>query len=120
MMTEAQVYNLLKNDSGVKALINERVYPLVAQQNVTKPYITYRVINGLKIQCLGGQIYQGDYRMQLDCYALTYPNVKAISQAVKNCLIGFMASNNINIIDDYDDETRLFKQIIDFKIKDKD
>lgn len=120
MMTEVQVYNLLKNDSGVKALINERVYPLVAPQNVTKPYITYRVVTGLKIQCLGGQIFQGDYRMQLDCFGTSYASVKAISQAVKNCLIGFMASNNINIIDDYDDETQLFKQIIDFKIKDKD
>ena len=120
MMTEAQVYNLLKNDSGVKALVNERVYPLVAPQNVLKPYITYRVINGLKIQCLGGQIFQGDYRMQLDCYSKTYSNVKAISQAVKSCLIGFMDSHNINIMDDYEDETQLFKQIIDFKIKDKD
>ena len=120
MMTEVQVYNLLKNDSGVKALINERVYPLVAPQNVTKPYITYRVINGLKIQCLGGQIYQGDYRMQLDCFALTYSNAKAISKAVKDCLIGFMASNSINIMDDFEDETQLFKQIIDFKIKNKE
>lgn len=120
MMTEVQVYNLLKNDSGVKALINERVYPLVAPQNVIKPYITYRVINGLKIQCLGGQIFQGDYRMQLDCFGTSYASVKSISQAVKNCLIGFMTSNNINIIDDYDDETRLFRQIIDFKIKNKE
>lgn len=119
-MTEMQVYELLKNDTGVKALINARVYPLVAPQNVQKPYITYRVVTGLKIQCLGGQIFQGDYRMQLDCYSTTYSNVKAISQAVKNCLVGFLSSHNINIIDDYDDETQLFKQIIDFKILNKE
>ena len=120
MMTETQVYQLLLNDTELKKLISDRVYPLVAPQNVIKPYITNRVISGIKIQCLGGQIYQGDYRMQLDCFALDYPKAKAISQAVKSCLIGFMNSNNINIMDDYEEETQLFKQIIDFKIKDKD
>ena len=117
-MTESEVYLLLKNNATLKALINERVYPLVAPQNVIKPYITYRVVSGLKLQCIGGQIYQGDYRMQLDCFSLTYSNVKAISEAVKNALVGFMDSNSINIIDDYEDQTALFKQIIDFKIKD--
>lgn len=117
-MTESEVYLLLKNNATLKTLVNERVYPLVAPQNVIKPYITYRVVTGLKLQCMGGQIYQGDYRMQLDCFSLTYLNVKAISEAVKNALVGFMDSNSINIIDDYEDQTALFKQIIDFKIKD--
>lgn len=117
-MTESEVYLLLKNTATIKALVNERVYPLVAPQNVVKPYITYRVVTGLKLQCMGGQIYQGDYRMQIDCFSLTYANVKAISEAVKNALVGFMDSMNISIIDDYEDESQLFKQIIDFKIKD--
>ena len=119
-MTESQVYQLLKSNVAIKALINERVYPMVAPQNVVKPYITYRVVSGIKLQCMGGQIYRGNYRMQLDCFSLTYSNVKAISEAVKNALIGFMTSSDINIIDDYEDETKLFRQIIDFKINNKD
>lgn len=119
-MTETEVYSLLKNNATLNTLISGRIYPLVAPQNVVKPYITYRVIAGKKIQCLGGKIFKGDYRMQLDCFALSYSNAKAISQAVKNCLIGFMSSNSINIIDDYEDETQLFRQIIDFKIINKD
>lgn len=117
-MTESEVYLLLKNNSTIKTLINERVYPMVAPQNVVKPYITYQVISGLKLQCMGGQIYQGDYRMQIDCFSLTYSNVKAMSEAVKNALVGFMDSNSINIMDDYENETALFRQIIDFKLKD--
>jgi len=119
-MTESDVYQLLKSNVAIKALINERVYPMVAPQNVVKPYLTYRVISGLKLQCMGGQIYQGDYRMQIDCFSLTYSNVKAISEAVKNALVGFMGSNSISIMDDYENETALFRQIIDFKINNKD
>lgn len=119
-MTEAEVYKLLKNDTGVSAIVGSRIYPMVAPQNVAKPYITYRVITGLKFQCIGGEIYQGNYRFQIDVWSETYSNAKAISTAVKSSLVGFMASNNINIEDDYEDETRLFRQIIDFKITDKD
>lgn len=117
-MTEAEVYSLLKNDAGVNALVSGRVYPLVAPQNVAKPYVTYQVVSGLKFQCMGGQIYQGDFRFQIDVWSTTYSNVKAISEAVKNCLIGFKDSNNINIIDGYENETQLFRQIIDFNLKD--
>lgn len=116
-MTESQVYQLLKNNATLITLVNGRVYPIVAPQNVVKPYITYRVVSGLKLQCMSGQIYQGSYRMQLDCFSTTYSNVKAISEAVKSALIGFLDSNNIDIIDDYDDESQLFRQIIDFNIK---
>lgn len=119
-MTEIQVYQLLKNNTAIKALINERVYPMVAPQNVVKPYLTYQVISKINLQCMGGKIYRGNYRMQIDCFSLTYSNVKAISEAVKNALIGFMTSSDINIIDDYEDETKLFRQIIDFKINNKD
>ncbi len=119
-MTEGEVFKLLKNDTSVNALVSGRVYPLVAPQNVQKPFIVYRVVSGLKIQCMGGEICIGDYRMQLDCYGLTYSSVKSIGQAVKSCLVGFMSSNSIDMMDEYDDEAQLFKQIIDFKIKDKD
>ena len=119
-MTESEVYQLLKTNVAIKALISERVYPLVAPQNVVKPYITYRIVSRYEYQCMGGQIYRGDYRMQVDCFSLTYSNMKAIKEAVKNALIGFMSSDNISFMDDYEDETALFRQIIDFKIKDKD
>jgi hypothetical protein len=116
-MTEIQVFNLLKNNATLNTLINGRIFPLVAPQNVVKPYMTYRVISGLRLQCMSGAIYQGNFRFQIDVWGLTYSNVKAISEAVKNCLVGFMDSNNINIMDDYENETQLFRQIIDFKIK---
>lgn len=116
-MTEMEVYNLLKNDATLTTLVNGRIYPMVAPQNVAKPYITYMVVSGLRLQCLGGEIYQGSYRMQMDCFSTTYGNAKAISEAVKNCLVGFMDSNNIDIRDGYDNETQLFRQLIDFNIK---
>lgn len=119
-MTETQVYQLLKNDTTLNGLINGRIYPMTAPQNVVIPYMTYQVVSGLKLQCLGGSIYQGDFRFQINVWGKTYANVKVISQAVKNALIGFLVSHNIDIRDDFDNESQYFGQIIDFKIKNKD
>ena len=116
-MIEVDLVNLLKNNVEVSALIGTRIYPLVAPQNVVNPYITYQVINGKDEQCLSGGIYQEDIRFQIDCWSKSYSNVKAIRTAVKNSLIGFKSSNNINVMDDYEAETLLFRQIIDFKLK---
>lgn len=116
-MIEVDLVNLLKNNVEVSALVGTRIYHLVAPQNVVNPYIIYRVINEKAEQCLEGGIYQEDIRFQIDCWSKSYSNVKAIRTAVKNSLIGFKGSNNINVMDDYEAETLLFRQIIDFKLK---
>lgn len=119
-MTESDLVAHLKADTTLNTLVNGRIYPLIAPQNVARPYITYQVVAGRRLQCLKGNIYQGDFRFQIDVWGLTYSSVKAISEAVKNCLVGFLDSNNINIMDGHESETQLFRQIIDFKIKNKD
>ena len=116
-MIEADLVAHLKADATLTALIGTRIYPLTAPQNVVKPYATYRVIGNKGNQCLQGGVYQKDKRFQIDCWSLTYSNVKAISEAVVNSLVGFKASNNINVMDGYESETLLYRQIIDFNLK---
>lgn len=116
-MIEIDLVAHLKADATLTALIGTRIYPLTAPQNVVKPYVTYQVINGNNNQCISGGIYQKDIRFQIDCWSLTYSNVKAISEAVVKRLEGFKSSNNINDMDDYEPETLLYRQIIDFNLK---
>ena len=117
MSIESDLVTLLENDSGVSALVGTRIYPLMAPQDVTNPYMTYRVINGKGNQCMEGNIYQNDVRFQIDCWSTKYSEVKAIKEAVISALIGFKSSYNINNMDDYEPETKLYRQIIDFKSK---
>lgn len=116
-MIEADLVAHLKADTTLSTLLGGRIYPLTAPQNVVKPYITYQVVANIGEQCFSGGIYQQDIRFQIDCWSLTYSNVKAIKEAVINRLIGFKSSNNINVIDDYEPDTLLYRQIIDFKLK---
>lgn len=116
-MIEIDLVAHLKADATLTALIGTRIYPLTAPQNVVKPYITYQVINENNKQCVSGGIYQKDIRFQIDCWGLSYSNVKAIKEAVINRLVGFKASNNIYPSDSYEPETLLYRQIIDFNLK---
>jgi len=117
MSIESDLYTRLKDDSGVSALVGTRIYPLMAPQNVINPYITYQVINDNSNQCIGGSVYQNDTRFQIDCWSTKYSEVKAIKEAVLSSLIGFKSSNSINNMDDYESDTKLYRQIIDFKLK---
>lgn len=116
-MIETDLVAHLKADATLTTLVGGRIYPLTAPQNVVKPYITYQVINGNNKQCFSGDIYQKDIRFQIDCWSLKYSEVKAISEAVINSLVGFKSSNNLNVMDDYERETLLYRQIIDFNLK---
>jgi len=117
MSIESDLYTHLKNDSGVSDLVGTRIYPLMAPQNVINPYITYQVISDNSKQCIGGSVYQNDTRFQLDCWSTKYTEVKAIKEAVLSALIGFKSSYAISNMDDYESDTLLYRQLIDFKLK---
>lgn len=116
-MIESDLVTHLKADTALTALVSTRIYPMVAPQNVVKPYIAYQVISDNSNQCVGGTVYQSDVRFQLDCWSTKYSEVKAIKTAVINAITGFKSSSNISVMDDYEDETLLYRQMIDFKLK---
>lgn len=116
-MIESDLVAHLKADETLISLIGTRIFPLMAPQNVAKPYITYQVISDNSNQCMEGGIYQNDVRFQLDCWSTKYSEVKSIKTAVISAILGFKSSNSINTIDDYESDTLLYRQMIDFKLK---
>ena len=127
MSIESDLVAHLKADVTIKALLtytkdsidHVKIYPLIKPQDVGTPYITYQVINDNSNQCIEGIVYQNDARFQLDCWSTKYSEVKAIKEAVISALIGFKSSNSISNMDDYEPDTKLYRQLIDFKLKGK-
>jgi len=117
-MSEIDLYNQLKNDVSIASLVGARIYPKIAPQNTVRPYIVYHVINDNSSQCLEGYIYQSDTRFQVDCWGVRYSEAVAMKEAVKSSIVGFKSSNSISTMDDYEPNTKLFRQTIDFKLKD--
>ncbi|WP_418186734.1 DUF3168 domain-containing protein [Aliarcobacter lanthieri] len=116
-MLEIDLYDKLKNDENIKTIVDTRIYPKVAPQNVKSPYIIYHEINGDGKQCIGGGIYQEEKRFQIDIWSTKYAETKQIRELVKESLLGFKSSFNIITRDDFDAESKLYREIIDFKLK---
>ena len=122
-MLESDLVAHLKADDEIKTIFQNpdrdfRIYPKVAPQNVKSPYIVYHEIVGVNNQCLGGGIYQQVGRFQINIISSKYYETKEIRELVKSCLLDFKSSADISTRDDYDEGSKLFMEIIDFRIKD--
>jgi hypothetical protein len=73
---------------GVTALVALRTYPLVAPQGSDMPFIVYNRISSGREYSLGGYSRLENPRMQIDCYAATYSEAKALSEAVTTAMRG--------------------------------
>ena len=117
-MIEAELVAQLKANSTLTGLVGTRIYPLTAPQNVVIPYITYQIVNCRSMQCVSGNTYQENIRVQIDCWSLNYGQAVSIKDAVKASISQWKSSSDISFMDGFESDTKLFRKMIDFKIKD--
>lgn len=94
----------------------ERVSPIFMPQDVVMPAIVYQVVYDGLGQCLSGAVYAKTTRLQVDVYSDTYEEAKSLKEQVISKVIDLKASD-IASQDLYDQEAQLFRQLIDFTIK---
>jgi hypothetical protein len=88
MSLEAKIYALLSADAGVLALVSTRVYPVVAPQGTTLPYVVYQRISSGREYALDGYCGLENSRMQVDVYADTEKEAWAVADAVTTAMRG--------------------------------
>jgi len=120
------LYTRLTNDTDVSNEVGSRVYPFTPPQGVTKPYITYQLINmSERPHAMGGDPQLVVDRYQLDIYGETYSDVITVDDAVMGALsrwTGSAAGVTVDSIlhtdrrDTYEDDTELYRRSIDFEI----
>lgn len=100
------------------ALVSERVYPLIMPQDCAKPALVYTVVNNADQQALSGCVSENEIRFQVDVYAESYADMKAVTTEVKSALYTFDSYPlNLSARDGFESGTELFRQIIDFTFK---
>lgn len=118
------IASLLKSglaaNSGVAALVGTRIYPLVfVNNNPTLPAITYQRISG---SGTNGSTALRESRYQINCWANTHVAASGVAAAVKAFAEEFSDTTStpgikmalvVNESDDYDDQTKIFRVIVD-------
>ncbi len=108
-MSETKVYQKLKT-------LGVDVYPFVAPQSCSYPVITYFVVSERKKQLLNAATYGEVKRFQVDVWSNSYKEAKELKEEIVSLLVELEAED-INIQDLYEDDTKLFRELIQFYIK---
>ncbi len=91
-MTDYNIEEALKyiivNNSTVKA-ITTRCYPATIPQNPEYPLVLYMKITGVRSHHLQGPSGSAHPRFQVEAWAATYAEVKALANAIREALDGY-------------------------------
>lgn len=114
MTVEAAIF------AALKGLVSNRVFPDVAPEGTTRPYITYQQVGGDVISYVGREVPDLDNgRIQITWWADTRAAAKALSVSVNAAMVtatAFQAKPLGAPIASYDEETKLRGYIQDFSV----
>ena len=112
MTIETDLYSTLSTDAGVIAICSTRIYPNLAPESATNPYIVYSVITGERLSTLPGVGDAKRKRVQINCHSETYAEAKSLAAAVESALEG---DGYLELeYDIYDEFSQLHTAIIDW------
>ena len=108
-------YHLTVSTVAVKAIIGDRCYPQILPPKVTLPAITLTRISGAREVIMAKQSGLAHPRIQINCWAATYAEAKALAEEVRvstDSFIGNMGTDVIKavILQDEDDVLEIAPQ----------
>lgn len=118
-MIEPMIYTHLAGQAGVSALVGARIYPLIMPQDGALPALVYTIVSAVPINSLGGFSGLINPRVQIDCWAKTYGQAKALAEAVHQAMDTRNANFDallIDMRDDYEEDTKLYRVLQDYSI----
>ena len=119
-MFESKLYTALSGSTKitVTSSVSTRIYPLTVPQESAFPAITYTRISGGKQNDLFGYSNLENPRIQIDCWAKTYKEVKTIAANVHDVMYAVTTFRAIQIsdMDSYESEVELYRESMDFSI----
>jgi len=114
-------YTRLSTYPDLVALIDDRIWPIEAEQGVKEPHCVYEQVSGGRRYSHNGYSNLQCPRLQVSCYADTYEMVKDIAAQVTTALESWFSlktggNRQQNEIDMIDPVTGLKVVVVDFFI----
>ena len=80
---EKSLVATLKGNAPLAALVGTKIFPLIVPQGTAFPCISYQRISGMPANTLSGHSGLEEIDLQIDVWAKTYTEAKAIAKAVR-------------------------------------
>lgn len=94
---ETGLATYLGSKSAITDLVSTRIFPQVAPQGVTEPFVVYTRISGANGHHMGGADGLQQSRYQFDAYG-SYAQVKSIEDAIRQALDGYRGAMGSEIV----------------------
>lgn len=86
MTIHAAVYSILTADTGVTDLVSTRIYPIIAPESASMPYITVQRIDSQHEHFMLGSSGMTRQRVQIDCWSDSMLSASNVAEAVRESL----------------------------------
>lgn len=98
MAVEKAIRSILIDDSTVKNLVADRVYPVVRREGSSLPALVYQQISGVRDHIFAGPSGFVEARFQINCWAETYEGADELADAVRVAVDGYNGTKESVVI----------------------
>jgi hypothetical protein len=88
LIIEHALKTYLEAQSGLTALVSDRIYYVTAPQDVDAPYLVMTKISSVREHCMAGSSHLAHTRFQLTIVSETYRTAKLIAAQLQDALQG--------------------------------
>lgn len=88
-MIEEAIYKLLSEDEDIDDIVDGRIFDTHLEQNPVFPAISFTRISTPRQLSHSGPVQSVEARFQIDCWAHTPPEARALADAVRALLHGY-------------------------------
>ena len=130
MQIGKSIYNILVNDSDISALVSTRIFPNVAPQTTTFPFIIYDVTGVNPNDTKEGPSTLDTNDVMISCYSETYSEASNLAQKIRIAMDrineGIYGDETIqssqfqsynDIFDDTSGDAGIYRKALDFQIR---
>jgi hypothetical protein len=93
------IYGILSATTGVTTLVSTRIYPDMAPQNATFPYIVFQKLSTTPTDTKEGVSPLDKMLVQIDCYSNNYDTAHTIAAAIRVALDRYTGTINGHKVD---------------------
>lgn len=122
-MIEAGIVSLLQGNYALAALIGTGLYPVLLPEGAVYPCVTYSVVSSTNTYSFETKEVSRK-RIDFNCFGNTYSDCKAVKQAIRNALDGYVGTfaDGTRVIgtyrgvelDFFEDDARVYRTLTEY------
>jgi len=122
---QSVLYTRLSTHAALTSLTGLRIFPVEAPDGTARPYLTYHLISRNEVTACDGDAGVIDQVIQIDVWAESYAGARAVAEVLKTRLTNWKDAATTPAVlrtfkederDDYEDDTRIFRASLDFRL----